>query len=125
MVVWFWKVMEEFSSSQRVWHAFAQCITHPLSRRIFCSFALAPLGCQLKGFRRYREAMGRDSFAFKKLALECVRSSTNRAQIDDSTRLPSAHTCFNRLDLPQYDSEEILRAKLIEAMSNAQGFSGD
>ena len=27
--------------------------------------------------------------------------------------LPAAHTCFNQLDLPDYDSEDILREKLL------------
>lgn len=36
--------------------------------------------------------------------------------------LPEAHTCFNQLVLPQYDSADILREKLIIAISNAEGF---
>ena len=27
--------------------------------------------------------------------------------------LPQAHTCFNQLDLPEYDSEDDLREKLL------------
>lgn len=36
--------------------------------------------------------------------------------------LPEAHTCFNQLVLPQYDSADVLREKLIIAISNAEGF---
>lgn len=36
--------------------------------------------------------------------------------------LPVAHTCFNILDLPPYKSKEILQAKLLHAIENAQGF---
>lgn len=36
--------------------------------------------------------------------------------------LPEAHTCFNQLVLPDYPTQEILRQKLIIAISNAEGF---
>ncbi|XP_069483153.1 E3 ubiquitin-protein ligase NEDD4-like isoform X9 [Ambystoma mexicanum] len=39
-------------------------------------------------------------------------------------KLPRAHTCFNRLDLPPYDSFEDLRERLLMAVENAQGFEG-
>ncbi|XP_072228722.1 E3 ubiquitin-protein ligase NEDD4-like isoform X2 [Leuresthes tenuis] len=39
-------------------------------------------------------------------------------------KLPRAHTCFNRLDLPAYESFEDLREKLLMAVENAQGFEG-
>uniref|UniRef100_A0A673JQX3 E3 ubiquitin-protein ligase n=1 Tax=Sinocyclocheilus rhinocerous TaxID=307959 RepID=A0A673JQX3_9TELE len=39
-------------------------------------------------------------------------------------KLPRAHTCFNRLDLPPYESFEELREKLLMAIENAQGFDG-
>nr|XP_008161574.1 E3 ubiquitin-protein ligase NEDD4-like isoform X8 [Chrysemys picta bellii] len=39
-------------------------------------------------------------------------------------KLPRAHTCFNRLDLPPYESFEDLREKLLMAVENAQGFEG-
>lgn len=39
-------------------------------------------------------------------------------------KLPRAHTCFNRLDLPPYESFDELREKLHIAIENAQGFDG-
>ncbi|KAM4038491.1 E3 ubiquitin-protein ligase NEDD4 [Anomaloglossus baeobatrachus] len=39
-------------------------------------------------------------------------------------KLPRAHTCFNRLDLPPYESFEDLWDKLHIAIENAQGFDG-
>ena len=37
--------------------------------------------------------------------------------------LPSAHTCFNQLDLPEYDSEEITREKLLVSIrEGSEGF---
>ncbi|KAI4872056.1 hypothetical protein NFI96_034268, partial [Prochilodus magdalenae] len=37
--------------------------------------------------------------------------------------LPVAHTCFNLLDLPKYNSHEILRKKLLQAIEHNQGFN--
>ncbi|KRT83092.1 hypothetical protein AMK59_4293 [Oryctes borbonicus] len=37
---------------------------------------------------------------------------------------PRAHTCFNRLDLPPYESYQQLREKLIKAIEGSQGFAG-
>eukprot|EP00878_Enallax_costatus_P024544 GHUV01026197.1.p1 GENE.GHUV01026197.1~~GHUV01026197.1.p1 ORF type:complete len:385 (+),score=102.26 GHUV01026197.1:393-1547(+) len=40
----------------------------------------------------------------------------------DSEKLPTAHTCFNALLLPDYSSKEKLQRKLLTAIHNAQGF---
>ena len=37
--------------------------------------------------------------------------------------LPVAHTCFNLLDLPQYNTKEKLRYKLLQAIQQTQGFA--
>ena len=37
-------------------------------------------------------------------------------------RLPSAHTCFNHLLLPDYSTLEIMKEKLIYAMTQSEGF---
>uniref|UniRef100_A0A8V0YHP1 E3 ubiquitin-protein ligase n=1 Tax=Gallus gallus TaxID=9031 RepID=A0A8V0YHP1_CHICK len=39
-------------------------------------------------------------------------------------KLPRAHTCFNRLDLPLYESFDNLQEKLLMAVENAEGFEG-
>ncbi|MEW5311972.1 MAG: hypothetical protein WDW38_003640 [Sanguina aurantia] len=39
-----------------------------------------------------------------------------------SDRLPSAHTCFNHLLLPDYSSKEYLQNRLELAVENAEGF---
>ncbi|CAM1307289.1 HECTD2 (predicted) [Pycnogonum litorale] len=36
--------------------------------------------------------------------------------------LPVSHTCFNQLVLPRYPSKDIMRKKLVIAISNAEGF---
>lgn len=40
----------------------------------------------------------------------------------DSDRLPTAHTCFNVLLLPEYSSAAKLRSQLLTAISNYEGF---
>lgn len=40
----------------------------------------------------------------------------------DSTRLPTAHTCFNHLLLPAYKDKETLKQRLLLAIENAEGF---
>lgn len=40
----------------------------------------------------------------------------------DSNSLPSAHTCFNHLILPDYKSYEKLKSKLLKAIENSEGF---
>jgi E3 ubiquitin-protein ligase HUWE1 len=37
-------------------------------------------------------------------------------------RLPSAHTCFNQLDLPEYDSCDTLSERLLRAVRETEGF---
>ncbi|EAR83836.2 HECT domain ubiquitin transferase (macronuclear) [Tetrahymena thermophila SB210] len=38
------------------------------------------------------------------------------SKIFDTQNLPVAHTCFNQLDLPQYEDKEILQKKLFQAI---------
>jgi E3 ubiquitin-protein ligase HERC4 len=40
----------------------------------------------------------------------------------DQNYLPVAHTCFNLLDLPEYETIEKLRFKLLQAIHGTQGF---
>lgn len=44
------------------------------------------------------------------------RLSIHRASCSSKTRLPSAHTCFNQLDLPEYDDAETLSERLLVAI---------
>ncbi|RXG71678.1 putative E3 ubiquitin-protein ligase HUL4 [Armadillidium vulgare] len=46
--------------------------------------------------------------------ISCWRGRTNM--------LPQAHTCFNQLVLPPYPDKETLKAKLLIAINNAEGF---
>ena len=41
---------------------------------------------------------------------------------DNDQLLPSVHTCFNHLLLPDYSSKEVLKEKLMKAIHNSEGF---
>ncbi|XP_011152046.1 probable E3 ubiquitin-protein ligase HERC4 isoform X1 [Harpegnathos saltator] len=43
--------------------------------------------------------------------------------MNDERFLPVAHTCFNLLDLPRYQTRERLKYKLLQAIQQTQGFS--
>eukprot|EP00357_Protocruzia_adherens_P016873 CAMPEP_0115013580 /NCGR_PEP_ID=MMETSP0216-20121206/25504_1 /TAXON_ID=223996 /ORGANISM="Protocruzia adherens, Strain Boccale" /LENGTH=720 /DNA_ID=CAMNT_0002383029 /DNA_START=44 /DNA_END=2206 /DNA_ORIENTATION=+ len=40
----------------------------------------------------------------------------------DCDRLPTAHTCFNQLLIPEYGTKEKLKEKLLKAINNSEGF---
>jgi E3 ubiquitin ligase SMURF1/2 len=50
------------------------------------------------------------------------RMFTLHATEAPSDRLPKAHTCFNRLDLPQYENYDNLYEKLTCAIEETSGF---
>lgn len=39
----------------------------------------------------------------------------------DTKSLPQAHTCFGQIDLPNYETKQILRDKLVMAMTEGGG----
>ena len=41
---------------------------------------------------------------------------------EDNEQLPSSHTCFNVLILPPYRARDKLKAKLLIAINNSEGF---
>lgn len=41
---------------------------------------------------------------------------------EDSQRLPTSHTCFNILLLPEYISREKLEERLLKAINYSKGF---
>ena len=40
----------------------------------------------------------------------------------ETNRLPTSHTCFNVMLLPDYSSESDMKSRLLTAIENAQGF---
>jgi E3 ubiquitin-protein ligase HUWE1 len=94
VIQWFWKALYEFSDELKAW---------------FLQFVTGTSQVPLEGFKGLIGMRGPQKF------------SIHRAYGED--RLPTAHTCFNQLDLPDYSTEEILRKKLLQAICEGhEGF---
>lgn len=92
---WFWEILHSFNRQQRA--SFLQFVT---------GTSKVPLG----GFSNLQGMRGTQRF------------SIHRAYGEPGL-LPSAHTCFNQLDLPVYASQEELKEKLLMAiMEGNEGF---
>uniref|UniRef100_A0A8C3UFV0 HECT-type E3 ubiquitin transferase n=1 Tax=Catharus ustulatus TaxID=91951 RepID=A0A8C3UFV0_CATUS len=95
IVKWFWKAVELFDEERRA--RLLQFVTG--SSRV-----------PLQGFKALQGAAGPRLFTIH--------------QIDASTNnLPKAHTCFNRIDIPAYESYEKLYEKLLTAIEETCGFA--
>jgi E3 ubiquitin-protein ligase HUWE1 len=94
-VVWFWKVVRSLSQQDL---------------------------CRLLQFTTGSSRVPPDGF-------QSLRGAGNNIQLfsiqfESSTRLPSAHTCFNQLILPAYPSEKLLEEMLLTAINEGSaGFS--
>ncbi|KAJ1675494.1 E3 ubiquitin-protein ligase tom1, partial [Spiromyces aspiralis] len=97
-IQWFWRAVRSFDQEERA--KLLQFVT---------GTSKVPIG----GFSKLRGSSG-----VQKFQIHRDFSSTNR--------LPTAHTCFNQLDLPMYESYETLRSQLLLAISECStgfGFS--
>ena len=94
-IVWLWRALStDFSKEQLAW---------------FLQFVTGSSQVPLEGFRALVGMRGPQKF------------SIHRSYGSD--RLPTAHTCFNQLDLPEYSSYEVLVQKLKQAVSEGhEGF---
>ncbi|KAF9976767.1 hypothetical protein BGZ73_007902 [Actinomortierella ambigua] len=95
-IQWFWRAVRSFDQTERA--KLLQFVT---------GTSKVPLG----GFSQLQGISGIQRFQIHK-------------DFASNKRLPSAHTCFNQLDLPEYDSYEELRAQLLTAISECStGFA--
>ncbi|KAG8879106.1 hypothetical protein FRB97_002021 [Tulasnella sp. 331] len=95
VIVWWWRALKSFSRDER-----AKVL----------SFATGTSKVPLGGFTELQGVQGVQRFAIHKAY----------GELD---RLPSAHTCFNQIDLPQYTSYEKLRIQLLLAINEGgEGF---
>lgn len=51
------------------------------------------------------------------LGLSSLRITLQRSAVP-TTHLPVAHTCFNQVDLPEYETEDDVRARLLTALEH-------
>ncbi|KAI8119993.1 E3 ubiquitin-protein ligase SMURF2 [Lucilia cuprina] len=98
-VIWFWQVVESYSSEMRA--RLLQFVTG--SSRV-----------PLQGFRALQGSTG---------AVGPRLFTIHLTQDVPTQNLPKAHTCFNRIDLPPYDSYQLLYDKLTQAVEETCGFA--
>lgn len=92
-IQYFWKTIRSLSQEER-----AQ----------FLQFATGTSKVPLDGFKALQGSEGVELFNIHKAF--------------DTNLLPTSHTCFNQLDLPEYKSEDELKHKLL--ISIRTGFEG-
>lgn len=95
VVQWFWRLVLSFNNEMR-------------SRLL--QFVTGTSRVPMNGFAELHGSNGPQPFT-----LERWGSPSN---------LPRSHTCFNRLDLPMYESYQDLREKLIQAIEGSESFGG-
>ncbi|XP_036049835.1 E3 ubiquitin-protein ligase NEDD4 isoform X4 [Onychomys torridus] len=95
VIQWFWKAVLMMDSEKRI--------------RLL-QFVTGTSRVPMNGFAELYGSNGPQSFTVE--------------QWGTPDKLPRAHTCFNRLDLPPYESFEELSDKLQMAVENTQGFDG-
>lgn len=94
-VQWFWRAIRSFDQEER-----AKVI----------QFVTGTSKVPLEGFGHLQGVNGTQRFQIHK-------------DFSSTDRLPSAHTCFNQIDLPEYESYEVLRSRILTAISEgAEGF---
>ena len=101
IVKWFWKAVESYSEEKRA--RLLQFVTG--SPRV-----------PLQGFKALQGTTG---------AADPRLFTINLVADSSTNNLPQAHTCFNRIDLPPYDSFEKLLDKLTQAIDETDGFALD
>ncbi|KAI5752762.1 hypothetical protein M8J77_020098 [Diaphorina citri] len=95
VVQWFWRVVLSFSNEMR-------------SRLL--QFVTGTSRVPMNGFKELYGSNGPQMFTIEKWG--------------SPENFPRAHTCFNRLDLPPYETYLQLRDKLVKAIEGSQGFAG-
>ena len=93
VILWFWKVVESMDNEKRA--------------RLL-QFVTGTSRIPVNGFKDLMGSDGPRKFTIEK--------------IPDPQRLPKSHTCFNRIDLPAYESYEDLERKLLLAIDESIGF---
>ncbi|KAI1296918.1 E3 ubiquitin-protein ligase NEDD4 [Halotydeus destructor] len=95
VIQWFWRLVLTFSNEMR-------------SRLL--QFVTGTSRVPMNGFKELYGSNGPQQFTIEKWGVP--------------QNLPRSHTCFNRLDLPPYESYQDLREKLIKAIEGSGTFGG-
>ncbi|XP_050098938.1 E3 ubiquitin-protein ligase Nedd-4-like isoform X1 [Anopheles aquasalis] len=95
IVQWFWRAVLSFSNEMRA--------------RLL-QFVTGTSRVPMNGFKELYGSNGPQMFTIEKWGTP--------------ENYPRAHTCFNRLDLPPYESYLQLKDRLVKAVEGSQGFAG-
>ncbi|XP_070499559.1 E3 ubiquitin-protein ligase Nedd-4 isoform X4 [Chironomus tepperi] len=95
IIQWFWRALLSFSNEMRA--------------RLL-QFVTGTSRVPMNGFKELYGSNGPQMFTIEKWGTP--------------DNYPRAHTCFNRLDLPPYESYLQLKEKLVKAIEGSQGFAG-
>lgn len=98
VVKWFWRTVESYSEERRA--RLLQFVTG--SSRV-----------PLQGFKALQGSTG--AAGPRLFTIHMIDANTDN--------LPKAHTCFNRIDLPPYETQEKLTEKLTQAIEETCGFA--
>ncbi|KAF1761411.1 hypothetical protein GCK72_009667 [Caenorhabditis remanei] len=94
VIEWFWEVIETMTNQERF------------------DLLLFVTGSSSVPFEGFSALRGNDEIS--KFCIE---------KWGDATSLPRAHTCFNRLQLPSYNTKQNLKSKLQQAILNGMSYS--
>ncbi|KAF9888103.1 hypothetical protein FE257_009239 [Aspergillus nanangensis] len=95
-IQWFWRAVRSFDKEERA---------------KLLQFVTGTSKVPLNGFKELEGMNGVSRFNIHR-------------DYGNKDRLPSAHTCFNQLDLPEYESYETLRHRLYTAMTAGSEYFG-
>ena len=107
-IQWFWRAVRSFNKEERA---------------KLLQFATGTSKVPLNGFK---ELEGMQGIFNNKIHDTDIIGTTKFTIVRDfghKTRLPQSHTCFNQIDLPEYESYEQLRSALLTAITmGTEGF---
>jgi E3 ubiquitin-protein ligase NEDD4 len=95
VIKWFWEFIRSLE---------------PEKKSRLLQFVTGTSRVPVNGFRELHGSDGPRKFTIERMA-------------GATEALPIAHTCFNRIDLPEYSSKEALSSKILMAMEETEGFA--
>ncbi|ETO31097.1 HECT domain and RCC1-like domain-containing protein [Reticulomyxa filosa] len=97
-IEWFWKILHEFS---------------PENKRKFIRFTWA------------QERLPNNDEEFTRLRLRFLIKPVIKSVANIDQSLPKAHTCFFHLELPKYSTKEIMKERLLLAITESLSMNAD
>jgi len=95
-IQWFWRAVRSFDKEERA---------------KLLQFVTGTSKVPLNGFKELEGMNGVNRFNIHR-------------DYGNKDRLPTSHTCFNQLDIPEYDSYDILRSQIMKAITAGSDYFG-